>query len=378
MNSESFAWLGGRNFKPDLFVILHPYWRRKEPKAPLEGVDYGVPFSEPVWGTVRCVIEVKKSNAASGLGQLQEYARELSSTRGERVRAMLIDMSLNFVALEYEVAEPVDGVFGSLREEGAREFLSGFLCWNTAGLPQMYLDLQKAMHEASLSGAQVEVLGTGGSGVVYKVTQGEDVCALKVVSGCNCAFGTAEVRNLRQLTDDGVANVPQVFACLESAELVVMQLRPVGGPAPGKGPSVRNVRLALTALLSLHRHGWAHGDARWPNFVFVRDSAMLIDFATAVRGASERDKQDDVYRLLASICELPGSNQLGMLAARLVRQALLPKLYDDVEVAIDVYCQCLAAATEEGSLERELKLCAECLCNVRNQWVKLKRKSYRG
>jgi len=321
VNSERHPWLG--SYKPDLFVILRPYWRTKTRKD-----DYaykcGVPFSKRVWNTVRCIIDVKNSISNEDRGQLKDYACAMCAsevTRGVPTHGMLIDRSLSVECYIFNDGEATQCTTGSLLDEGSKEFLSQFLCWGGEQHPQLHSQLKGVIEECN--GEDPRLLGIGGSGAVYDTCFGGTHFALKIISKERSLVALKEEIALNQLASEvgATGHVPVVHGRWTREDCVALQLCPVG-VANTVIESKQMLVAALTSLRALHRSGWTHGDARWPNFIFCDGKAVLIDFETANKSEEIFLKLQDVYRLIASVCNLAESNNLRKDAVFIVESGM--------------------------------------------------------
>jgi tRNA A-37 threonylcarbamoyl transferase component Bud32 len=167
----------------------------------------------------------------------------------------------------------------------------------------------------------VELLGEGGSAVVWKVEDRDDgqAYALKVLKSNVAADGVEvrrfedEVRSMKRLYADGcdrvVGPVVSYRVGVADEERVVLRMPLMHGTLKDRAAELRAVggltdahvrtwaEEALEALVQLHERGVVHRDVKPSNFLLdVRDEVRIADLGVArdARGLHDRTRTGDV------------------------------------------------------------------------------------
>jgi len=294
---------------------------------------------------------MEESFSHKSFGQIRDYAEALTASRGAGcAHLMLINRHLDFRCLVFRGSFPKKMFRGQLTDAGSLEFLSAFLCW-CEELPGMYQDLVTAVGKERAM--QVQYLGRGAASVVYRdVANDGRECALKITA--QLRPGVTEAETLRRLGGDGQL-FPVLLEFQKGANWCLLRVAPVGEPRLADTVTLVS---ALRCLFQLHQRGWSHGDARWVNFVFVKERAILVDFATAMEEAAVSAMVEDVYRLLASVCNLDDSNVLSANARAMVTRAFLQRDERIVLQRLESELDKLYGAGCAQAVEESLENCA--------------------
>lgn len=156
----------------------------------------------------------------------------------------------------------------------------------------------------------VELVGRGGTSEVWRVVgDGGREAALKTPSLESRHHPGAALlirREYQVLRAVAGRHVVEAYQLVEhdSVPALVMEYLPHGDLVPllGAGPEhwLPAFRATATALLDVHRHGFAHGDVKARNVLFAADGgARLVDFSSARPLESQAELSTAAYSLPA-------------------------------------------------------------------------------
>jgi hypothetical protein len=330
-DSQACKWLpqgptsdNQKDLKPDGFVICNVFLESYKSNG-------GNTQQRPALGTklfscLRCLVEGKHSNAwgPAATGQAQLYAKKLANDV-RCLHILLIDKS-NFRAQSWQKGMLVGYVDGDLTSPGSKEFLAKFLLGAGEDKDMMLLPTAPRMDELEVAQAATlllpsynvvpgrPVLGVGGTGIVLHMMDADEKhVAVKVVRPGRAARFLNEIEVYSKLLD-----LPQTSNLLSSygdgSNISFLVVSPVGVALQLRADEGLIIS-GILALCGMHRRGFAHGDARFTNYIDVQGRVFLIDFSHSHKLSTEKktatsSRCDDIARFLTSITGVPGCSNL--------------------------------------------------------------------
>ncbi|KAE8982113.1 hypothetical protein PR002_g23622 [Phytophthora rubi] len=158
-------------------------------------------------------------------------------------------------------------------------------------------------------------LGRGAYGCVFKVRQGQNDLALKIVEPWSVERLYQEKETLKNAQGTGLTAIPagEVIeirsGTADNAVIgAALLMSPVGHPLP-RPASRQEVQDLFRLLWQLHAKGLVHGDPRVPNVIVSEGKPLWIDLVEVMK-ASTALKQVDADILTRAILSLPHTGSL--------------------------------------------------------------------
>lgn len=349
--SENYPWLlqifaSGTSFRPDGFVVFSTFFERCSGTLAHVG--------KPALGTwlycvLRSLTEGKLKDgdpySSESTGQAQDYVvcldHHLNNTP-EHLRDklhprrfhVLLHNSTQFRATVWLGNTLECCVDGRFDENGSHEFIKRFLQGPGEGVSPYPLAVVPFVHrleclvKEALSSAEYTtvpgygVLGVGSTGIVLRVKHCSDrgEFAAKIVDKRLDSRIVNEVYVLNKLKN--ASGVPTLIKCWEKNCVTVVVTQPIGRSLheicmKSKGCSKTQIVTVVNVLRSLHELGYAHGDCRSVNVIFVSNAAYMIDYSHSHVYELGSDLWhdrccDDFGRLFASLLGRAHCNDLQM------------------------------------------------------------------
>lgn len=325
VNSERQAWVedpnGGEASKPDMIVLHSALYTRYKTSVDREldgpGFNFGHLANFDLCDSISATLEWRVNigdNHHAAFGQGLDYVRRMGDFDFSGVhheddvveqRLMVADKK-GFALSEVWRGRAISYRHGSWSSPGSRDAICDFFTMKRLWLDALNAscsELKVTPILPSCDSGSSSFLGRGAQGRVFLVRRLESgeadagatpptPLALKIsIGSAGCNFLIAEAKRYEEMARKFASASPSITTTLEGSYVDVdmryasLLLSPVGTRL-GPPFTMYQIRAALISLRQLSVQGVYHGDARWPNVIWVGDgssgSAIWADFQTSV------------------------------------------------------------------------------------------------
>jgi hypothetical protein len=333
VKSEKYIWLpqstnfaSNTNLKPDGFATHRGMFCAKpvpnDQDLHQDGFLYGVAEKD----LFDCLIlfESTISITDEAFGQVIEYLDQLQPEG--TASAVLFDLK-SFWLIKCHRSVVVKLVISHWTDKGSKLLIENFVARNVSPWVSY---LTNACNEFNVDVVDGDsYLGCGAFGRVFKVNQGGETFALKVVEEKYAsrlqrehkAITCAEHTGLTAMLKGNVIKTPGSAALLFS---------PVGTPLPYPSEE-EEVQSLFRQLWILHEHNVTHGDARVPNVIVHEGKLLWINLVDVWEPYSFM-KSEDVRLLTRSILWISGHEELEEKLEKLIQNYGKSPTRENIEV----------------------------------------------
>ncbi|MDE2010023.1 MAG: protein kinase [Candidatus Omnitrophica bacterium] len=183
---------------------------------------------------------------------------------------------------------------------------------------------KEIVHDTVPGFRTMEVLGKGGTAVVYKAPEGGGIFYKVAQKEVFNGTMSSSARLISLLNEAGVRGVPKLLEVgLDGHNAFWMKLKGIeGGVSLDKSPEVwsampmrRKIGMMLQitrTLQAIHRLGWVHNDIKPANIIINQKEAMLIDFGTAREIGTPRPARTMAYSDIREKISSPSSDMYSL------------------------------------------------------------------